>query len=335
MIGDNITNTLNQLNSVRYRKTKFICINDQMESPTPQLKQILKDFYLSFFPYPSQFELPSSRVNPTLYFDEYLALQQQQRQQEQHSTMILSVLGDRSREIYVSLLQTARHALIETVWLFYEWLTGQTHPTSSLIHWSKGSPQRREEQSRTTLSKTETGISFFLPYSSLFWSTIGLCGVIALRLLFRIDRKRQLKNKKGANLFSGVIDSEKRRYYQTSSGKRPLTEEENESMECDGEGDGSAGGSYDAEADGAAAQSPLSDEDLLNKLWRSAGYGVSDDKKRSDKFMKGSQGETPLSTAAAAGDDDLSVSTLGMEGLEHEDEEEEYHEGESEISQSQ
>jgi hypothetical protein len=61
---------------------------------------------------------------------------------------------------------------------------------------------------------------------------------------------------------------------------------------------------------------------LLNKLWRSAGYGVSapTEKKRSEKFMKGTQVET---TSGERLSDDLSVSTLGMEGLEHEDEEEE------------
>jgi len=77
MIGDNYTDSLRQLDSVRARQAKFICINDNMQNPSDALEEVLQDFYQSFFPIPSQFELPPNRRNPTLYLDEYLRLHSQ------------------------------------------------------------------------------------------------------------------------------------------------------------------------------------------------------------------------------------------------------------------
>lgn len=58
MIGDDFNKTRDQLNSIRARRSKFVCVNDDMKNPTPELVQMLQDFYLSFFPFPSSFELP-------------------------------------------------------------------------------------------------------------------------------------------------------------------------------------------------------------------------------------------------------------------------------------
>lgn len=270
MIGDNITNTLQQLNSVRYRKTKFICINDQMENPSPELKQILKDFYLSFFPYPSQFELPSYRRNPTLYYDEYLKLYPRiDSRRFSHS------ISTRYTDIYLSTMSYLRQFLLENIWSLYEWLSGRVHPSTALIHWSKGEK----------LNKPKKGIELFIPYSSLFWGSIGLCCLIGLRLLIRNDRKRHLKSKKNT-IFTGMIDSEKRRYYQTSG--RKSTEEEVESMEGGDDDDDGEQIHYDHEEDEQFANAEIvetlndddkeeeeEEEDPLNKLWRTAGYGVS------------------------------------------------------------
>ena len=71
MIGDNYTHTLFQLDSIRARKSKFVCVNDNMKRPTRELEVALREFYEAFFPYPSQFELPEGEQNPTLYWDEY------------------------------------------------------------------------------------------------------------------------------------------------------------------------------------------------------------------------------------------------------------------------
>jgi hypothetical protein len=74
MIGDNFTIALSQLDSVRARQSKFICINDNMKNPTPELEKALRSFYESFFPEPCLFELPPGASNPTLYLDKYLEL---------------------------------------------------------------------------------------------------------------------------------------------------------------------------------------------------------------------------------------------------------------------
>ena len=71
MVGDNATATRAQLDSVRARQSKFICINDNIQNSTPELDAILNDFFESFFPTPDIFELPEGESNPTQYLDEY------------------------------------------------------------------------------------------------------------------------------------------------------------------------------------------------------------------------------------------------------------------------
>ena len=65
------TKQRDQLNSIRARKTKFVCVNDDMKHPTPELVTMLQDFYLSFFPFPSRFELPPGVANAYLHLDAY------------------------------------------------------------------------------------------------------------------------------------------------------------------------------------------------------------------------------------------------------------------------
>ena len=52
MIGDDYNDTKSQLDSVRARRPKFICINDNMNDPSNELIQLLQDFFESFFPNP-------------------------------------------------------------------------------------------------------------------------------------------------------------------------------------------------------------------------------------------------------------------------------------------
>ena len=75
MIGDNATETIIQLDSVRSRLSKFICINDNMKNPSPEMVKMLNDFFEALYPIPSQFELPRGKSNPTLYLDEYKKLE--------------------------------------------------------------------------------------------------------------------------------------------------------------------------------------------------------------------------------------------------------------------
>jgi UDP-N-acetylglucosamine-lysosomal-enzyme len=71
MIYDNASLTLEKLDSIRWRKNKFICINDNVENSTAELDAVLQDFFNALYPLPSSFELPPGTLNPTLYLDEY------------------------------------------------------------------------------------------------------------------------------------------------------------------------------------------------------------------------------------------------------------------------
>ena len=70
MIGDNFTESLRLLDSIRARRSRFICINDNMHNPAPELEAALADFFLALYPIPSPFELPPHRRNPSLYLHE-------------------------------------------------------------------------------------------------------------------------------------------------------------------------------------------------------------------------------------------------------------------------
>ncbi len=72
MISDNYTLTLSQLDSIRMRQSKFICINDNMKEPSVKLMQALKDFFEAFWPTPSRFELPYGTRNAILEYDKYV-----------------------------------------------------------------------------------------------------------------------------------------------------------------------------------------------------------------------------------------------------------------------
>ena len=76
MITDDLNRTQVQLDSIRARKPKFICVNDDMEAAPPETRKALHDFYESLFPLPSQFELPEGETNPILHFDSLVSGEQ-------------------------------------------------------------------------------------------------------------------------------------------------------------------------------------------------------------------------------------------------------------------
>merc|ERR1719247_4072863 len=67
MIGDVYNETRDHLDSIRARKTKFVCVNDDMHDPSKELQQMLHDFYVSYFPKPTRFELPNNGRNKILH----------------------------------------------------------------------------------------------------------------------------------------------------------------------------------------------------------------------------------------------------------------------------
>ena len=73
MIRYNVTNVVTQLDEVRKHPKKFVCLNDNIDysqESAKTLKALLKDFYESILPLPSQFELPKEFRNKFLHVDE-------------------------------------------------------------------------------------------------------------------------------------------------------------------------------------------------------------------------------------------------------------------------
>ncbi|CAG9857509.1 unnamed protein product [Phyllotreta striolata] len=74
MLNSNISDVVGNLDEIRRLRRKFVCLNDNLdeskESENELVKAVLYDFYLSFFPKPSAFELPQELRNKFLYVDE-------------------------------------------------------------------------------------------------------------------------------------------------------------------------------------------------------------------------------------------------------------------------
>lgn len=111
MIGDDFNHSITQLDSIRHRRTKFICVNDDMKNPSPKLLKAFSDFYEALFPLACQFELPKGQANPTLYLDEYRALTAKTSAAAAATAValddILSVLADNRRAIAFGLCVVA------------------------------------------------------------------------------------------------------------------------------------------------------------------------------------------------------------------------------------
>jgi len=73
MLNANVTRVVALLDEVRQKPQKFICLNDNIDyeqSSAKTVKVVLRDFYESFFPKPSRFELPLEYRNRYLHMDE-------------------------------------------------------------------------------------------------------------------------------------------------------------------------------------------------------------------------------------------------------------------------
>ncbi|XP_045176047.2 N-acetylglucosamine-1-phosphotransferase subunits alpha/beta-like isoform X2 [Mercenaria mercenaria] len=73
MIKSNVSTVVGQLDDIRKKPKKFICLNDNIDHSLEQsrtVKAILADFYESLFPLQSQFELPRDYRNRFTHIDE-------------------------------------------------------------------------------------------------------------------------------------------------------------------------------------------------------------------------------------------------------------------------
>ncbi|XP_060770275.1 N-acetylglucosamine-1-phosphotransferase subunits alpha/beta isoform X2 [Neoarius graeffei] len=73
MVRTNVSHVVGQLDDIRKNPRKFICLNDNIDhshKDAMTVKAVLRDFYESMFPLPSQFELPREYRNRFLHMAE-------------------------------------------------------------------------------------------------------------------------------------------------------------------------------------------------------------------------------------------------------------------------
>ncbi|XP_034019072.1 N-acetylglucosamine-1-phosphotransferase subunits alpha/beta [Thalassophryne amazonica] len=73
MVRTNVSHVVGQLDDIRKNPRKFICLNDNIDhshKDAVTVKAVLRDFYESMFPLPSQFELPREYRNRFLHMEE-------------------------------------------------------------------------------------------------------------------------------------------------------------------------------------------------------------------------------------------------------------------------
>uniref|UniRef100_A0A8C0J5N3 N-acetylglucosamine-1-phosphotransferase subunits alpha/beta n=1 Tax=Chelonoidis abingdonii TaxID=106734 RepID=A0A8C0J5N3_CHEAB len=73
MIRTNVSHVVGQLDDIRKNPRKFVCLNDNIDhnhKDAQTVKAVLRDFYESMFPIPSQFELPREYRNRFLHIHE-------------------------------------------------------------------------------------------------------------------------------------------------------------------------------------------------------------------------------------------------------------------------
>uniref|UniRef100_A0A6B2KXE3 EF-hand domain-containing protein n=1 Tax=Arcella intermedia TaxID=1963864 RepID=A0A6B2KXE3_9EUKA len=75
MIGTNSSDVRKALDGIRNKKHKFICLNDNMNHSNPhsiEVVKVIQEFYKSFLPLPSSYELPPNVTNKYFYIEEKL-----------------------------------------------------------------------------------------------------------------------------------------------------------------------------------------------------------------------------------------------------------------------
>uniref|UniRef100_A0A8C2ZX41 N-acetylglucosamine-1-phosphotransferase subunits alpha/beta n=1 Tax=Cyclopterus lumpus TaxID=8103 RepID=A0A8C2ZX41_CYCLU len=73
MVRTNVSHVVGQLDDIRKNPRKFVCLNDNIDhshKDAATVKAVLRDFYESMFPLPSQFELPREYRNRFLHMEE-------------------------------------------------------------------------------------------------------------------------------------------------------------------------------------------------------------------------------------------------------------------------
>lgn len=97
MIRDDVKQVKKELDDIRYRQPKFICLNDDMNktAPNPEVVKALHNFYQWYFPERSDFELPEGQENPFLYIDELREFYQKKKREKIliYASLFLLIIG--------------------------------------------------------------------------------------------------------------------------------------------------------------------------------------------------------------------------------------------------
>lgn len=70
MVGDVAADVRSRLQEILVERKKFVCLNDDMHSPEEGVYTALQEYFASYYPRPSPFELPPNQRNRYLYIDE-------------------------------------------------------------------------------------------------------------------------------------------------------------------------------------------------------------------------------------------------------------------------
>mmetsp|Transcript_30 Transcript_30/g.65 ORF Transcript_30/g.65 Transcript_30/m.65 type:complete len:345 (-) Transcript_30:119-1153(-) len=81
MVPDNYEQVQERLDHIMVKQPKFICLNDDMNKthdPPARTLYALRNFYETYYPVPTPFELPKNQSNAYLHYDELVAYKQKQ-----------------------------------------------------------------------------------------------------------------------------------------------------------------------------------------------------------------------------------------------------------------
>jgi hypothetical protein len=187
MIGDNVTAVLTQLDSIRARQSKFICVNDNIQTTDPaalsELTSVLHDFFESFFPKPSQFELPAGVSNPTLYWDEYAQMRPRNMDNPRRAVShwfwqwlatASNAVESRAADVKVTLVGFSRKLLLVLLSQLPP-AASSTAPTATLDRAAAGLQRETYRPPEQSGGDEERGGAQNLLISTAALVTVGLC----------------------------------------------------------------------------------------------------------------------------------------------------------------
>lgn len=237
---------------MRARKSKFICINDNIQHPTAQLDKIVRHFFEALYPMRSPFELPPGARNPTLYTDEYRRIYAGWRS----NALRWSAESTFLRKNIALLL---REKLIEATFSLLRWMERENEQQANNMH--HVSRRLRSENNETSLSATRLPLWQILVIGLLILGGFVLC---ALRFanIKRVKKAKLEEINKDEGLAFRRKDVDNEPIVETDS-KEEIRASSNLRRRAS-----------TAVSEAAAPIIHADSGDPLNQIWRKAGYGV-------------------------------------------------------------